>query len=73
LVGALRDVHVDFRLPSFALGTITLNDVLLGAVFLALPQISLTLGNAVVAITEENNRLFPNRPVTKAGLPPQLG
>ena len=37
----------------------TLNDFLLGTVFLALPQIPLTLGNAVIAITEENNRLFP--------------
>jgi MFS superfamily sulfate permease-like transporter len=65
LLGALKDVHVNFRLPAFALGTITLNDLLLGAVFLALPQIPLTLGNAVIAITEENNRLFPNRPVNE--------
>jgi MFS superfamily sulfate permease-like transporter len=25
----------------------------------------LTLGNAVIAVTEENNRLFPDRPVTE--------
>jgi hypothetical protein len=36
-----------------------------GAVFLALPQLPLTLGNAVIAVTEENNRLFPERPVTE--------
>lgn len=30
-----------------------------------LPQLPLTLGNAVIAITEENNRLFPDRPVTE--------
>lgn len=34
-------------------------------ILLALPQVPLTLGNAVVAITEENNRLFPNRPVNE--------
>lgn len=65
LLTALKDVHVNFRAPQFALGAITLNDLLLGAVFLALPQIPLTLGNAVIAITEENNRLFPNRPVNE--------
>src|SRR4029077_20892666 len=32
---------------------------------LALPQLPLTLGNAVIAIHEENNRLFPDRPVTE--------
>lgn len=65
LLTALKYVHVNFRTPQFALGAITLNDLLLGAVFLALPQIPLTLGNAVIAITEENNRLFPNRPVNE--------
>jgi len=34
-------------------------------VFLALPQVPLTLGNAIIAITEENNQLFPDRPVTQ--------
>ena len=38
---------------------------LIGAVFLALPQLPLTLGNALIAIKEENNRLFPNQPVTE--------
>jgi len=65
LLTALKDVHVTFRAPQFALGAITLNDLLIGAVFLALPQIPLTLGNAVIAITEENNRLFPNRRVNE--------
>ena len=65
LLTALKGVHVNFRAPHFALGDITMNDLLLGAVFLALPQIPLTLGNAVIAITEENNRLFPNRPVNE--------
>lgn len=36
-----------------------------GTLFLALPQLPLTLGNAVIAITGENNRLFPQAPVTE--------
>jgi hypothetical protein len=43
------------------------NDLLIGTLFLALPQVPLTLGNAVIAITEENNRLFPARPVGIVG------
>lgn len=30
---------------------------------MALPQLPLTFGNAFISITEENNRLFPNRSV----------
>ena len=30
-----------------------------------MPQLPLTLGNAVIAITEENNRLFPQHPVSE--------
>lgn len=56
---------IEPRLPTFALGGIGWNDVLIGTVFLALPQVPLTLGNAIIAITEENNQLFPDRPVTE--------
>jgi MFS superfamily sulfate permease-like transporter len=65
LLAALGEVHIEPRLPAFALNGMTLSDVLIGAVFLALPQVPLTLGNAVIAITEENNRLFPNHPVSE--------
>jgi MFS superfamily sulfate permease-like transporter len=41
--------------------------------FLALPQVPLTLGNAVIAITEENNRLFPHRPVTEGKIATSTG
>jgi hypothetical protein len=50
------------RVATFALASVTFNDLIIGAVFLALPQVPLTLGNAIIAITEENNRLFPHRP-----------
>jgi MFS superfamily sulfate permease-like transporter len=33
----------------------------------------LTLGNAVIAVTDENNRLFPNRPVTHRGVAVSTG
>jgi MFS superfamily sulfate permease-like transporter len=39
-------------------------EVLTGVVVLALPQAALTFGNAIMATVEENNALFPDRPVT---------
>jgi MFS superfamily sulfate permease-like transporter len=62
---ALLATRPAFRLPSFALTGITWHDLLIGTTLLALPQLPLTLGNAVIAIHEENNRLFPDRPVTE--------
>ena len=73
LLQALRGVEIEPRLPDFALAKLTWNDVLIGAVFLALPQVPLTLGNAVIAITEENNRLFPNRLVSEAKIATSTG
>jgi len=61
---ALSGVRLQFRLPSFALTAISWHDVWVGTLFLALPQLPLTLGNAIIAVREENNRLFPDRPVT---------
>ena len=68
LLKELAGVKISFRIPSFALSGITWNDFLIGAVFLALPQVPLTLSNAIIAIREENNRLFPDRPVTERGV-----
>src|SRR5665213_189713 len=65
LFEALYSVKFEFRTPSFALASITWHDLVVGTAFLALPQLPLTLGNAVIAIREENNRLFPDRPVTE--------
>ena len=73
LVDALRTVQLELRWPTFALSQLTWNDLVIGAVFLALPQIPLTLGNAVIAITEENNRLFANRPVTESNISTSTG
>jgi hypothetical protein len=70
---ALSGVRVQFRLPSFALAAMSWRDLWVGALFLALPQLPLTLGNAVIAIREENNRLFPDRPVTDAQVATSTG
>jgi hypothetical protein len=61
-IGAIRP---SIKLPSLSWPTLTWHDVWLGAVLLALPQLPLTFGNALIAIREENNRLFPKRPVTE--------
>ncbi|MDN5346496.1 MAG: hypothetical protein PWP65_60 [Clostridia bacterium] len=53
------------RLPPFTLPQLTWPDLVKGSLFLALPQVPLTLGNAVIAIVAENNQLFPCRPVTE--------
>jgi MFS superfamily sulfate permease-like transporter len=62
---ALESAKIGFRLPDFAPARITWHDVVIGTLFLALPQLPLTLGNAVIAIREENNRLFPDRAVSE--------
>jgi len=49
------------HLPSFAVLDLRWPDFVTGALLLALPQLPLTLGNAVIGVTEENNRLFPDR------------
>jgi MFS superfamily sulfate permease-like transporter len=72
-VTALAGVSIEFRLPSFALTQVTWSDLLIGAAFLALPQVPLTLGNAMIAIREENNLLFPGRPVTDKGVAVSTG
>ena len=63
---ALAAVRVQLPLPNFALAAISWRDVWVGTLFLALPQLPLTLGNALIAVRDENNRLFPDRPVSDA-------
>jgi MFS superfamily sulfate permease-like transporter len=62
LLDTVRNVRFEARLPSFALAGLTWSDFVIGLVFLAIPQVPLTLGNAMMAIVEENNRLFPTSP-----------
>lgn len=53
-----------FRLPELTVGAMSWSDLVTGTLVLAIPQIPLTIGNAVIAIRAENNELFPDRPVT---------
>jgi len=73
LVKELSGIHFNFRLPEFAIGQITWPDFLKGVLILGIPQVPLTLGNSVIAITAENNRLFPDRPVTEKKIATSLG
>ena len=59
----LTAIRPNFQLPQFALASLSWRDLINGIFIVALPQIPLTLGNAVIAVTAENNRLFPNRQV----------
>lgn len=52
-------------LPAFGVPAFDATLLSLAAVILVLPQVPLTFGNAILAITEENNRLFPAHPVTE--------
>jgi len=64
----LAKIHVGFKLPVFALPSLTWNDLVVGTLLFTIPQIPLTIGNAVIAIVAENNELFPDRKVTERGI-----
>lgn len=64
LMRELGTLKPEFRFPILAWGTLSMGDLWTGLILLALPQLPLTFGNAYLSITEENNRLFPDRPVT---------
>jgi MFS superfamily sulfate permease-like transporter len=64
LATALADSTVGFRLPALTLGGLDWSQLAVATIVLVVPQLPLTFGNAVVAIVEENNRLFPEHPVT---------
>ena len=65
LVAELATIKPALQLPVFAWPLLGWQDLWLGALLLALPQLPLTFGNALIAITEENNRLFPDRKVSE--------
>jgi hypothetical protein len=65
LARELRAIDPGMQLPGLALTDLSWNDLAVGALLLALPQLPLTLGNAVIATARENNQLFPDRPVNE--------
>ncbi|HEY4211953.1 MAG TPA: putative sulfate/molybdate transporter [Steroidobacteraceae bacterium] len=70
---ALLTIRPHWHVPTFVLADLHWRDLLVGTALLALPQVPLTLGNAVIAIREENNRLFPDRAVTENGVAVSTG
>src|SRR5579871_1048715 len=73
LLRNLLAARPQLHLPLLALSSMTWHDLLIGTTLLALPQLPLTLGNAIIAIREENNRLFPDRAVGENGLATSTG
>lgn len=66
LLARLGNASLGFTTPAFSLANVTWDQAVVGVVLLAVPQLPLTLGNAVMAITDENNHLFPHRKVTES-------
>lgn len=64
LIADLGSLAPDFRLPRLRIPSMSWADVLTGTLLLAIPQAALTLGNAILATTEEHNALFPRRPIS---------
>jgi MFS superfamily sulfate permease-like transporter len=58
----MSQIAVRFRIPEFSMGRIGWSDLVAGTLILGLPQVPLTLGNAIIGTAEENNELFPDRP-----------
>jgi MFS superfamily sulfate permease-like transporter len=63
LMSEMNQISARFRIPEFFLGRIGWQDLIAGSLILGLPQAPLTLGNAIIGTAEENNELFPERPV----------
>jgi predicted benzoate:H+ symporter BenE len=65
LARELRAIEPALQLPGIGLPGFSWDVLAIGVLLFALPQLPLTLGNAVIATTRENNRLFPDRPVSE--------
>jgi len=65
LMRELAAVKPELKIPALAWGTLSMGDLWTGFILLSLPQLPLTFGNAYLSITEENNRLFPDRTVSE--------
>ena len=65
LMRELAAVKPELKIPALAWWTLSMGDLWTGFILLSLPQLPLTFGNAYLSITEENNRLFPDRTVSE--------
>jgi predicted benzoate:H+ symporter BenE len=61
-------IRPDLHLPTLVFTRLSWSDVVAGTLVLAIPQLPLTMSNAIIAIRAENNELFPERPVSDRGL-----
>ena len=68
LVHDLAAIQPRFHFASSSVFALSFSELLTATLLLAIPQLPLTLGNAVVATTRENNRLFPDRAVSESKL-----
>jgi predicted benzoate:H+ symporter BenE len=62
---SVAGIRPAFTTPSIGLNSLTYSDLFDGALLLALPQLPLTMGNAVIGVTAEHNRLFPDRRISE--------
>ena len=60
----LAQISLHFRLPELTFLRLSWKELLDGFVLLGLPQVPLTLGNAVIGTVAENNQYFPDRRTT---------
>jgi predicted ribosomally synthesized peptide with SipW-like signal peptide len=65
VANALARAEPRFALPEWPLVSLSWEAVFVGIVLLALPQVPLTLGNAVIAPVEISRQDFPNRRITE--------
>jgi len=63
LLGALAGIEPALPAPTPGLTGVGWNEFAVATVALVLPQIPLTLGNGLIAVTHEQNRLFPGSKV----------
>jgi len=61
---ALLAIPPSLHLPTPTFGRVSWHELVMGSFVLAIPQLPLTLGNAVIAIRTENNDLFPRLAVS---------
>ena len=64
LVHDLASLAPGFRVPTLHIPPVSWPEIITGALVLAVPQMALTLGNAVIATAEEHNALFPHRRIS---------
>jgi len=64
LLGEISHISIRFRFPELTFARMSWGDLLAGFVILGLPQVPLTLGNAIIGTVAENNQYFSDRKIT---------